>query len=95
MPAQPEVLRDVCHGRALETYGGVVPADPTPGDVVRCVPRIAAVERQVDTAHERDLAVDHDRLLVMAVREARATVRVGLDLRMAREPVEHLTNVVM
>ena len=93
MPAQPEVLRDVCHGRALETHRGVVPADPTPGDVARCVPGIAAVERQVDAAYERDLAVDHDRLLVMAVRETRAAVGVSLDLRVTREPVEHLTNV--
>ena len=93
VPAQPEVLRDVCHRRAFDPHRGVVPADSAPRDVVRCVPRIAAVERQVDAAHERDLAVDHDRLLVMAVREARAAVGVGLDLRVAREPVEHLTDV--
>ncbi len=95
VPAQAEVLRDVRDGRALDPHGGVVPADPAPRDVRRRVPRIAPVEREVDAAHERDPPVDHDGLLVVAVRKPRAAVGVRLDLRMARERVEHLSNLAV
>ena len=73
VPAQPEVLRDVCNSRPLDAHGGVVPADPAPRHVRRRIPGIAAVERQVDPADERNSIVDHDRLLVVAVREARCS----------------------
>ena len=49
------------------------------------VPRVAAIRRQVDPSDERDLAVDHDRLLVVTVHESRAAVAIGLDPRMARK----------
>ena len=84
VPAQPEVLRDVCDSRPLDAHGGVVPADAAPRDMRRRIPGISAVERQVDAADERDPVVDHDRLLVVGVRESRAAVGVRLDLRMPR-----------
>ena len=64
------MLRDVDDGRALEPRGRVVPPDAAPGTVIPGVEGVAAVERQVDPTHEGDAVVDHDRLLVMAVREA-------------------------
>ena len=72
-----------------------MPADPSPGDVRRRVPGIATVEGEVDPADERDAPVDDDRLLVVAVRESGAAVRVRLDLRVASERVEHLPNVFL
>ena len=66
VPAQPEVLRDVRYRWAFDPHRCVVPADPAASDVVRCIPWIATVERQVDSPDERDLAVDHDRLLVVS-----------------------------
>ena len=89
------MVRDIRHRRPFDPHGRVVPADPSPRDVRRRVPGIAPVEGQVDAAHERNAAVDHDRLLVVAVRESRAAVRVRLDLRVPGHAVEHVADVVL
>ena len=95
VPAKAEVVRDVSYRRPFDAHGRVVPADPSPRDVRRGVPGIAAIEGQVDAADERNAAVDHDRLLVMAVSESRAAVGVRLDLRIAGHVVEHVADVVL
>ena len=95
MPAQTEVLRDVRDSGPFDTHCRVVPADPAASDVIRCVPRIATVEGQVDAPHESDLSVDHDRLLVVTVRESGATVSVSNDLGVSCEPLEHLANILL
>ena len=59
-----------------EPRGDVVPAEPSAGLVGRDVEAVAGVVGQVDPADERELAVDHDRLLVVAVE--RVLPRVGL-----------------
>ena len=89
------MLSHVGHSRTVDTNGGIVPADSTPRDMRWGVPRISTVEREVDPSHEGDATVDHDRLLVVAVREPRAAVGVSLDLRMAGEGIEHLANIFL
>ncbi len=83
VPAQPKMLCDVGNRRPLDAHGSVVPADPAPRHMRRRIPGVTAVERQVDAAYEGDPVVDHDRLLVVAVRESGAAVGVCLDLRMS------------
>ena len=74
VPAQAEVLGHVPHGRPFDPHRDVVPADAAARAVVRRVVGVAAVEREVDAADVGDAVVDHDRLLVVAVRRARARV---------------------
>ena len=93
VPAQAEVLGDVGDDRTLQARREVVPADPAARLVLGAVPRVAAVEGQVDAADEADAVVDDDRLLVVAVPEAHAAVEGALDLRAAAEPVDHLADV--
>ena len=93
VPAETEVLVDVRDGRTLDPNGRVVPPDSSPRDMRRRVPRVAAVEGEVDAADEGDSPVDHDHLLVVAVREPGAAVRVRLDPRVPRERVEHLAHL--
>ena len=69
------MLGDVLDGWAFDADGCVVPADAAAGTVIRGVVRVAAVEREVDSADEGDSIVDHDRLFVVAVRERRCTSR--------------------
>ena len=87
------MLRHVTHGRPFDPHRDVVPADAAPGAVIRCVVGIAAVECEVDASDVRDPVVDHDRLLVMAVRRSRAGIERGPDLRMAGERALHLAHV--
>ena len=86
VPAQPEVLarRPPPPGPSIRTAASCQPIPPratcdgvsqgSPPSSVRSMP-----------PDERNAAVDHDRLLVMAVRESRAAVRVRLDLRVPGE----------
>ena len=95
MPAQTEVLLHVRNSRPLDPDGRVVPTDPAARDVRRRVPRIAAVEGEVDASDEGDAAVDHDDLFVVTVGEAGAPVRVRHDLRVVRQRLEHLAHLAL
>ena len=61
-----------------------MPAEPPARVVLLGVVAVAGVVGQVDPADERQLAVDHDRLLVVAVERVLARVAVGLDPGVAR-----------
>ncbi len=89
------MLLDVRDSRTLDTNRRVVPADATARDVCRRVVRVATVQRQIDSPDEGHPAIDHDRLLVMAVHETRAPVGPSVDLRMPGQRIEHLPHVPM
>ena len=93
VPPKTEVVGDVGDHWALETNGGVVPADPAPRRVLLAVVRVTAVVRQVDATHERDAVVDHDRLLVVAVHQSDAGVELAVDLGPAPEVLDHRSYV--
>ena len=67
---------DVGDRGAAQARADVVPAEPAAGRMVAGVEPIAAVVGHVDAADERDLAVDNDGLLVVAVE--RMLARIGL-----------------
>ena len=79
---------DVGDRGPLESGADVVPAEPAPGIVCAGVEAIAAVVGQVDPADERDPAVDHDRLLVMAVERVLPRVGLAPDPRFADEVLD-------
>ena len=83
-PAQTEMVVDVGDDRPLEPGGDVMPAEPPLGLVRRGVVAVAGVVGEVDPADERDLAVDHDRLLVMAVERVLARIGLAADARVPR-----------
>ena len=88
VPAHAEVVGDVGDRRALDPHADVVPAELAPGRVAGGVEAVAGLVGQVDAVDERDLVVDDDRLLVVAVDRVLARVAVGLDLRVARQVLD-------
>ena len=72
-----------------------MPADAPARDVGRRVVGVATVQCQIDSPDERDPAVYHYRLLVMAVHETSASVGTGLDLGVTSQRVQHLAYVPM
>ncbi len=84
-PAHREVLRHVCHSGSLEPRGHVVPAEPPACRVIARVPAVAGHVGHVDPPDECELAVDDQRLLVMAVERVLPRIRLALDLRRACE----------
>jgi len=93
VPAKSEVVLEVRYRRPLDSYRGVVPAEPASCEVRRRVVRVAAVERQVDPSDKGDPAVDHDCLFVMTVHEPRAGIGLRADLGVASQAVHHLPDV--
>ncbi len=69
-----------------------MPPEATAHRVISGVVPVAAQRRQVDAADERDLAVDDDQLLVMAVHWALAGIERDPHARAAKELVAHLPN---
>ncbi len=90
VPANAEVLADVGDGRSAQTRRDVVPADPPSRLMLLGVVTVAGRVGEVNPADERELAVDHDRLLVMAVKWVLARVTVGLDPRHPGQVFERL-----
>src|ERR1700761_4600855 len=90
-PAHREVIVDVEHGRAANTRADVVPAQLAPCGMVAGVEAVAAEVGDVDAADERDLAVHHHGLLVMAVEWMLARVGHAADPRPAREHLDGVT----
>ena len=84
-PAQREVVVDVGDRGAAQARADVVPAEPAARRMVTGVEPIAAVVGHVDTADERDLAVDNDGLLVVAVERMLARIGLAADPRAAGE----------
>ena len=67
----------------------VVPAEPAAHRVLAGVVAIAAERGDVDTADERDLAVDDHELLVMAVHRTLMRVELAAHARSSRDLVAH------
>jgi hypothetical protein len=61
--------------------------------VIGGVVAVAAEVGHVDTANERDLAIDHQRLLVVAVKRVLAGIELAADLRLADQPRHALTHL--
>jgi hypothetical protein len=93
VPAHPEILGDVRDRRPANPRRRVVPADLVPPTVLARIEAIAGLVGEVDPADERDLVVDHDRFLVMAVHRPLAAVELHPDLRPAGEPLAKLAHV--
>jgi hypothetical protein len=87
VPALSEVASDVADRWPAQPCGYVVPAHAASRRMLRCVVAIAAEVRQVDAADERNLVVDHDELLVVAVQRTLVRVQRRLDARAAHELV--------
>ena len=88
LPAHREVIAHVGHRRAAQPRADVVPAEPAQGLVAARVVAVSAEVGHVDPADERDLAVDHDRLLVVAVERVLARVGLDADPGLAREGLQ-------
>ena len=78
-PAQREVIVDVGDRGAAQARPDVVPAEPAPRRVVARVEPVAGVVGHVDSADERELAVDDHGLLVVAVERMLAGVGLAAD----------------
>jgi hypothetical protein len=85
LPALGDVAADVGHRRPAQPRGDVVPAHPPAPRMLGRVITITAKIRQIDAADKRELVVDHDELLVVAVHRALVRVQRGLDPRPAHE----------
>ena len=83
-PAHAEVLCDVGDGRARDACARVVPADLAARGMAAAVEAIAGFRGQVDSAHESDPVVDHDRLLVVAVHRPLLRIERAADLACRR-----------
>jgi hypothetical protein len=93
VPARDEVVVDVGDGRPPQPRAHVVPAETPSRRVVARVEAIAGVVGEVDPAREGQLAVDADRLLVMAVERVLAGIGLALDARRARERAHGLAHL--
>ena len=92
-PSHREVIVDIEHRRAAQSRADVVPAQTPPGGMVAGVETVAAEVGDVDAADERDLAVHHHGLLVMAVERMLARVGLAADPRPARERLDGVANL--
>ena len=92
-PAKREVVGHVRHRRTAKARGDVVPAEPPARAVLLGVEPIAGVVGQIDAADERELAVDHDRLLVVTVERMLARVGLAPDPRPADEGLHRLADL--
>jgi hypothetical protein len=92
-PAQREVVVHILDRRAGDARGHVVPAQPPPGRMRIPVVAIAAEVGHVDPTHERELAVDRDRLLVVAVKRMLARIGLALDSRAPGEVLHRLLHL--
>ena len=93
VPARGEVVVHVGHGGAAQPRADVVPAQAPAGGVVARVEAVAGVVGEVDAVDERQLAVDADRLLVVAVERVLARVDLAADARVAREGAHGLAHL--
>ena len=84
------MVGDVGDRRAAQPDRGVVPAQWATRRVVGAVVPVAFERGEVDAAHERQLAVDDDDLLVVAVHEVLAVVQRTLHRAVADELVTRL-----
>jgi hypothetical protein len=87
------VLGDVRHDGPLEPYCRVVPAEAAAARVLARIEPVARQVGQVDPADERDLVVDDDELLVMAVERPLLRVERHRDARAIYELVPCPTNL--
>ena len=78
-PALPKMRHDVGHHRPRRAHRGVVPAVGVAGRVTRRVPAVGAQRGQVKAADERDLVVDDQQLLVVAVEQVLVGVQGARD----------------
>ena len=92
-PAQREVRGHVGDRGAAQPGADVVPAQPPPRRVIGGVVAVAAEVGHVDAAHERDPAVDHDGLLVVAVKRMLAGIELTADLRLAHQLLHALAHL--
>ena len=81
--------RYVGHGRPTHPAAGVVPTETAMHRVIAAVKTIAAQGGQVDTAHEGDLAVHDDELLVMAMHRALVEIQRAPDARAPEQLLAH------
>ena len=88
-PAQEEVRSDVGDERALEPEARVVPAERVARRMLAAVEPLSFEGGQVDAADERDVVVDDDELLVVAVHRPLVRVERHRDARAADELVAH------
>src|SRR5215475_12425138 len=79
------------HGRAAQPRADVVPPEAPPRRMVGGVEAIAAVVADVDAADERDLAVDNDGLLVVAMERMLPRIGLAMDPGPAREHVDRVS----
>ena len=79
------MLRNVVDGGTLQARADVVPAEAPACRMIARVPAIAGHVGHVDPADEGKLAVDHQRLLVMAVERVLPRVPLASDLGCAGE----------
>ena len=87
------MLGHVGDSGSAQPGGHVVPAERPAGAVRAGVVAVAAVVGEVDAPDERQLAVDHHGLLVMAVEGVLAGVAVGPDPGIAYELVDRLADL--
>ena len=67
LPAQAKVRGNIGSRRPAQLGGHIVPPDPVPEFMLGRVEAVAPQVGVVDTAHEGDLVVDDEDLLVMRV----------------------------
>ena len=79
-PAQDEVPRHVGDGRSSDDGRDVVPAEAPARGMTRPVEPVAGEIGEIDAAHERQLVVDDDELLVMAMQRPLVRVERAHDL---------------
>jgi len=92
LPALRHVTGHVGHRRPAQPGGDVVPAEAPPRRMRGRVVAITAEVGDVDAAHEGDLVVDHDDLLVVAVHRALVGVQRRLDARPTHELLARLSH---
>ena len=66
---------DVRHNRPLDHRRGIMPAHRRAGWMLRGVPPVTGQGGQIDTSDKSDPTVDHDRLLVMAMKRPLSLVK--------------------
>ena len=83
----------VSHHRADQPSPDIVPPQAPQCSVIAGVVAVATEVRHVDPANERDLAIDHDSLLMVAVKRMLTGIKLTADLRLADQPLHALAHL--